>query len=70
MTESRASAIDELRAEGVYRIITPQETIDLLAGDAPEDRAILHPLMGGIDPEWSWESLELLQHEVLPHVGA
>jgi alkanesulfonate monooxygenase SsuD/methylene tetrahydromethanopterin reductase-like flavin-dependent oxidoreductase (luciferase family) len=71
MTESRASAIDELRAEGVYRIITPQETIDLLRSMPAEDQGlILHPLMGGIDPEWSWESLQLLQHEVLPHVGA
>jgi alkanesulfonate monooxygenase SsuD/methylene tetrahydromethanopterin reductase-like flavin-dependent oxidoreductase (luciferase family) len=69
MTESRASAIDELRAEGVYRIITPAETIELLRAMPPEEQGlILHPLMGGIDPEWSWESLHLLQHEVLPHV--
>lgn len=67
MTESRATELSELRKEGVYRILTPAETIAMLR-EMPEEAQglILHPLMGGIDPEWSWQSLELLQHEVLP----
>ena len=27
---------------------------------------MLHPLMGGIDPEFSWECLRLVESKVLP----
>lgn len=69
MTESQATELETLRAEGVYRIMTPEQTVAMLKEMPAESQGlILHPLMGGIDPEWSWESLELLQHEVLPNV--
>lgn len=69
MTESRADDLDALKKEGVYRIMTPEQTVAMLREMPAESQGlILHPLMGGIDPEWSWESLELLQHEVLPHL--
>jgi alkanesulfonate monooxygenase SsuD/methylene tetrahydromethanopterin reductase-like flavin-dependent oxidoreductase (luciferase family) len=69
MTESRADDLETLKREGVYRIMTPEQTVAMLMEMPPESQGlILHPLMGGIDPELSWESLELLQHEVLPHV--
>ncbi len=29
---------------------------------------LLHPLVGGLPPELGWESLRLLEHEVLPRV--
>ena len=69
MTESKADSIEAMRREGVYQILTPAETVDMVKA-MPEGAQglILHPLMGGIDPEWSWESLQLLQHEVLPHL--
>jgi hypothetical protein len=33
-----------------------------------DDGLVLHPLMGGIPPELAWESLHLVEHEVLPNV--
>jgi alkanesulfonate monooxygenase SsuD/methylene tetrahydromethanopterin reductase-like flavin-dependent oxidoreductase (luciferase family) len=54
---------DQLRRSGVYRVLTPAETI-ALARDT--GRLVLHPLMGGIPPALAWESLRLVEREVLP----
>lgn len=54
---------DALRASGAYAVVTPDECIAL----AREHGALrLHPLMGGLPPELSWESLELIAAKVLP----
>jgi hypothetical protein len=31
---------------------------------------MLHPLMGGLDPDIAWESLELVASKVIPRLGA
>jgi len=31
-------------------------------------RVLLHPLMGGIDPELGWSSLRLFAERVLPRI--
>ncbi|MFJ4972216.1 LLM class flavin-dependent oxidoreductase [Streptomyces sp. NPDC088755] len=51
---SAATTVAELRAEGVYRILTPQA---LAARDA--DSLVLHPLCGGMPVEEGWRSLRL-----------
>ncbi|MFH8613557.1 LLM class flavin-dependent oxidoreductase [Streptomyces sp. NPDC017979] len=58
---ARASTAAELRAEGVYRVVTPEEcaALDL-------DVLVLHPLCGGMPPEEGWRSLRLLCEKVLP----
>jgi alkanesulfonate monooxygenase SsuD/methylene tetrahydromethanopterin reductase-like flavin-dependent oxidoreductase (luciferase family) len=53
----------ELRASGVYRIVTPQECIGLAGRDG---RLSFKPLIGGLDPALAWRSLELFEREVLP----
>jgi len=63
------ASAEPLRADGVYSVLTPDEAVALLAGLADDTLVILHPLMGGMDPDLSWESLELLEHEVLPRLG-
>lgn len=53
---------DALRGS-MYAVLTPDECVAL----AREIGALrLHPLMGGLPPELSWESLELIASKVLP----
>jgi len=57
--------LDELRASGKYRVLTPEEFVaDLKA--APFPFAQFHPMCGGIPPELAWSSLRLFEKEVLP----
>jgi len=55
---------DALRAE--YRVVTPEALVEEARGMAPLDMVMLHPLMGGMDVELSWESLRLIETKVLP----
>jgi alkanesulfonate monooxygenase SsuD/methylene tetrahydromethanopterin reductase-like flavin-dependent oxidoreductase (luciferase family) len=57
----------DVRASGVYRVVTPDECVALAE---EQGSAILHPLMGGIPPDLAWESLELFESEVLPRVAS
>ncbi|MEU0675044.1 LLM class flavin-dependent oxidoreductase [Streptomyces sp. NPDC006172] len=58
---SRATSVEELRAEGVYRVLTPEQC-------AAEglDNLVLHPLVGGMPPEEGWRSLRLFAERALP----
>jgi len=58
-----AESWQQLRESGRYVVITPQECVALAARDG---QIMLHPLMGGIEPELAWESLRLFESEVLP----
>ncbi|MER3452134.1 MAG: LLM class flavin-dependent oxidoreductase [Acidimicrobiia bacterium] len=60
-----ATTVDEVRASGVYRVVTPDECV-ALARD--HGNVMLHPLMGGMSPQLGWESLELFAAEVLPRL--
>ncbi|MER5887356.1 LLM class flavin-dependent oxidoreductase [Streptomyces sp. NPDC001941] len=61
---SAAGSVEELRAEGVYRIVTPRECVELASSGA--DSLVLHPLCGGMPVEEGWRSLRLLAEQVLP----
>ena len=63
---SSARTPEELRAEGLYRILTPEECI---AYGRETGSLILYPLCGGTPPEIAWEGLELFDAEVRPHLG-
>lgn len=63
---SKASTVDELRREGRYRILTPQECVERGERLGPFGDFGLFPLCGGTPPELAWESLELYANEVLP----
>ncbi|MDX2357695.1 LLM class flavin-dependent oxidoreductase [Dietzia sp. PP-33] len=64
---SDARSVEQLRAEGVYVVATPEELVrrvragelGLIAG---------HPLCGGMPVEAGWESLRLLGERVLPQI--
>ncbi|MGV9451385.1 LLM class flavin-dependent oxidoreductase [Streptomyces sp. NPDC003635] len=60
---SGAGSVAELRAEGVYRVLTPEECVA-----RGLDNLVLHPLCGGMPPEEGWRSLRLFCEAVLPRL--
>ncbi|TDC64759.1 LLM class flavin-dependent oxidoreductase [Actinomadura sp. GC306] len=61
-----AESLAGVRASGQYRVLRPDEFADELAAKGPLAIGLMHPMMGGIPPEVGWESLRLLETEVLP----
>ena len=63
---SHATTVEELRAEGMYRFVTPDEIIAeaKAAGDAYSFN--LHPLCGGMPIDKGWEMLQLYADKVVP----
>jgi alkanesulfonate monooxygenase SsuD/methylene tetrahydromethanopterin reductase-like flavin-dependent oxidoreductase (luciferase family) len=57
---------DALRATGQYPVLTPEELVARARALPPGATVMLHPLMGGLDPELSQESLRLVESRVLP----
>jgi alkanesulfonate monooxygenase SsuD/methylene tetrahydromethanopterin reductase-like flavin-dependent oxidoreductase (luciferase family) len=56
---------ESLRSGGMYAVVTPEECV-AMAREAGSLR--LHPLMGGLDPDLAWESLELVAAKVIPQL--
>jgi alkanesulfonate monooxygenase SsuD/methylene tetrahydromethanopterin reductase-like flavin-dependent oxidoreductase (luciferase family) len=57
---------EELRASRSYRVVTPDECIDLIAALGDDVLVRLQPGWGGYSPELAWSSLELFVTRVLP----
>jgi alkanesulfonate monooxygenase SsuD/methylene tetrahydromethanopterin reductase-like flavin-dependent oxidoreductase (luciferase family) len=57
---------DALRASGAYVVVTPDECVAMVRGTGA---LLLHPLMGGLDPDLAWQSLELVASKVIPRLG-
>jgi alkanesulfonate monooxygenase SsuD/methylene tetrahydromethanopterin reductase-like flavin-dependent oxidoreductase (luciferase family) len=64
---SHASTPEELRAEGIYQVLTPDEALERATADGALN---LHPLVGGMPLDAGWESLRLYCEQVLPKVPA
>lgn len=62
------TTLDDVRASGQYRILTPDALLEDLAAAGPLGFALFHPLVGGAPPELGWRTLELLEREVLPRL--
>jgi alkanesulfonate monooxygenase SsuD/methylene tetrahydromethanopterin reductase-like flavin-dependent oxidoreductase (luciferase family) len=56
---------DDVRRSPVYRVVTPQGCLEIAR---QHGRVLLHPLMGGIDPDFGWSSLRLFASDVLPQL--
>lgn len=66
VTRSTATTVDALRAEaGNYQIVTPAEAVDLIHAHGYLG---LQPLCGGVAPDLAWQSLHLIETEVLPNL--
>lgn len=65
-TRSEAMTVEELRrAEGNYRIFTPDEAVTEIKRNGV---LMMQPLCGGLPIDYAWESLETLASEVLPRI--
>ena len=54
---SRVTTVQELRAEGIYRVMTPDECVDLARTEGEEARFCLHPMCGGVPIDRAWASV-------------
>jgi alkanesulfonate monooxygenase SsuD/methylene tetrahydromethanopterin reductase-like flavin-dependent oxidoreductase (luciferase family) len=59
----QAAHIDDLRAMGEYRVLTPSQLVEDLKA-APFPFAMFHPMCGGTPPDLAWSSLRLFETEV------
>ena len=63
-----ATTVDELRAEGVYQVLTPDECVALAQELGPFGAITHHPMCGATPPDLGWASLELFADKVLPRM--
>jgi alkanesulfonate monooxygenase SsuD/methylene tetrahydromethanopterin reductase-like flavin-dependent oxidoreductase (luciferase family) len=66
---SRATTVEELREEGLYRVLTPEACIERAQAQGRFSAFVLYPLCGGTPPALAWESLRLYAEEVLPKLA-
>ena len=66
---SYANSVAELRAEGRYRVLTPEECLARARERGPLCDFVLFPLCGGTPPELAWPSVELYCNKVLPFLA-
>jgi alkanesulfonate monooxygenase SsuD/methylene tetrahydromethanopterin reductase-like flavin-dependent oxidoreductase (luciferase family) len=68
---ARGRSVAELREEGKYRVLTPEDCLALAADAAEADKTAsfhLPPLVGGAPPEIGWKSLRLFVEKVMPYL--
>ncbi len=66
---SHATTVEELRAEGMYRFVTPDEIVAQAKAAGPEFSFNLHPMCGGMPIDLAWQSLQLYEDKVLPQLS-
>jgi alkanesulfonate monooxygenase SsuD/methylene tetrahydromethanopterin reductase-like flavin-dependent oxidoreductase (luciferase family) len=62
---SRATTVAELRREGLFKVLTPDECLARAAAQGPYAAFVLYPLCGGIPPALAWQGVRLYADEVL-----
>jgi len=60
------TSVDEVRRAGLYAVVTPDECVALARSLDSRSGLKLKPLVGGLDPEIGWPSLEMFVDKVLP----
>ena len=63
---SKATNVEELRAEGIYRILSPEQAIEVCKDEGDFATMVLHPLVGGMPIEAGWDTVNLYVDKVLP----
>lgn len=65
---SKARTADELRAEGIYQVLTPDECVARAKAGGDGYVINIHPLVGGMPIDEGWKSVSLLAEKVLPQL--
>lgn len=69
--QQQADSTEALRVSGNYLVLTPDEGLAYCREQRDLGRHIvINPLICGIDPEFSWESLELIASRIIPQLEA
>ena len=65
-----AGGIDEtqVRNSSAYRVLTPEQVLDLAEQLGRHSVLYLNPLLAGIDPDKSWSMLRRFEQKVLPYL--
>ncbi|MBW2270359.1 MAG: LLM class flavin-dependent oxidoreductase [Deltaproteobacteria bacterium] len=58
----------DIRESPAYRVLRPDEVLELANTLGSDGTLYVTPLLCGLDPALAWESLMLLEQEVLPHL--
>lgn len=58
--------LDEVRASGRYRFLTPEQLIAEVTEAGEYGPLVMHPLVGGMPVDEAWKSVQLLTDKVLP----
>ncbi|HEV8297242.1 MAG TPA: LLM class flavin-dependent oxidoreductase [Acidimicrobiales bacterium] len=66
---SHANSAEELRAEGIYRIVTPDEIVAEAKAAGDGFSFNFHPLCGGMPIDRGWEFLQIYVDKVLPQLA-
>ena len=66
---SHAATIEQLREEGIYRILSPEQCIAQAEEQGDAAGFYLHPMCGGMPIDKGWESLQLFVDKVMPRLG-
>jgi alkanesulfonate monooxygenase SsuD/methylene tetrahydromethanopterin reductase-like flavin-dependent oxidoreductase (luciferase family) len=65
------SSLEDVKASGTYRVVTPDESLALIAEADKAGRDVgLAPLIAGLDPKIGWKGLKLFAEKVLPRARA
>jgi alkanesulfonate monooxygenase SsuD/methylene tetrahydromethanopterin reductase-like flavin-dependent oxidoreductase (luciferase family) len=65
---SHATTAEELRKEGIYQVLTPEEIIAKAQAMGDAAAFNMHPLVGGMPIDEAWKSLHLFVEQVLPKI--
>jgi alkanesulfonate monooxygenase SsuD/methylene tetrahydromethanopterin reductase-like flavin-dependent oxidoreductase (luciferase family) len=63
---SHASTVDELRAEAIYQILSPNQAIEKAKAEGDFATMVLHPMCGGMPVDKAWDTVNLYVEKVLP----
>jgi alkanesulfonate monooxygenase SsuD/methylene tetrahydromethanopterin reductase-like flavin-dependent oxidoreductase (luciferase family) len=63
---STATTTAQLRAEGIYEILSPEQAIARCREQGAFATMVLHPLCGGIPVDRGWDTVNLYVNKVLP----
>jgi len=66
---STATTVEELRTEGIYEILSPDQAIGRCLEQGAFATMVLHPLCGGIPVDRAWDTVNLYVDRVLPAVS-
>lgn len=65
---SQATTVEQLRTEGVYQILTPEQAVE--KARTAGGTLAFHPMCGGVPPEKAWETVQLAMERVVPMLSA